>query len=115
MEYKIPESGKVSNELRDLLSKILMEDPQQRISIQDIMKHPWFLKDLPQGVLEMNEELPEPGDDVQVGFHVHQIMNPVSVPLAFSTPTCVFGCSCRFSPSQVFRTQVFRMVGKIPT
>ena len=74
MEYKIPESGKVSNELRDLLSKILMEDPQQRISIQDIMKHPWFLKDLPQGVLEMNEELPEPGDDVQVGFHVHQIM-----------------------------------------
>lgn len=78
MEYKIPESGKVSNELRDLLSKILMEDPQQRISIQDIMKHPWFLKDLPQGVLEMNEELPEPGDDVQVGFHVHQIIKTVS-------------------------------------
>ena len=74
MEYKIPEGGKVSNELRDLLSKILMEDPQQRISIQEIMKHPWFRKDLPQGVLEMNEELPEPGDDVQVVLADHQFI-----------------------------------------
>lgn len=66
MEYRIPEGGKVSEELRDLLSKILMEDPQQRISMQGIMRHPWFQKDLPEGVLEMNNELPEPGDDVQV-------------------------------------------------
>ena len=81
MEYRIPEGGKVSDELRDLLSKILVEDPQQRISMQGIMAHPWFKKDLPEGVLEMNDELPLPGDDVQVSFLLLNQLISVSLPV----------------------------------
>jgi len=65
LQYKIPENGDVSPELRDLLSKMLVDDPQQRISMCEIQRHPWYLTDLPEGVMDMNNELPLPGDDVQ--------------------------------------------------
>lgn len=67
MEYKIPENGSVSPQLRDLLSQMLVEDPGRRITIAGIQQHAWYLADLPEGVLTMNDELPLPGDDVQVG------------------------------------------------
>ena len=66
LQYKIPENGEVSPQLRDLLSKILVDDPQERISMREIQQHPWYLQDLPDGVSDMNNELPLPGDDVQV-------------------------------------------------
>ena len=66
MEYSIPHNGKVSPQLRDLLSKMLVDDPGQRISMAGIMHHPWYLTDLPEGVIDMNDELPLPGDDAQV-------------------------------------------------
>ena len=65
LQYKIPENGEVSPQLRDLLSKILVDNPQQRLSMREIQQHPWYLQDLPEGVADMNEELPLPGDDVQ--------------------------------------------------
>lgn len=34
--------------------------------MKGIQSHPWYLQDLPDGVMEMNNELPLPGDDVQV-------------------------------------------------
>lgn len=55
----------MSDSLRDLLSKILVDDPQKRISMKEIQRHPWYLEDLPEGVADMNDELPLPGDDVQ--------------------------------------------------
>ena len=33
--------GALSPEVRDLLDKIFVVDPEARITIQDIMKHPW--------------------------------------------------------------------------
>lgn len=66
LEYNIPESGKVSPELKDLLSKMLVDNPTQRISMAQIQLHPWYTKDLPEGVLGMNDELPLPGEDAQV-------------------------------------------------
>ena len=49
LEYKIPENGKVSPELRDLLSKILVDNPAARISMEEIQRHPWYRTDLPEG------------------------------------------------------------------
>lgn len=66
LQYKIPENGEVSDQLRDLLSKILVDNPQERLSMKEIQQHPWYLQDLPEGVMDMNNELPLPGDDVQV-------------------------------------------------
>lgn len=34
-----------------------MADPAQRITLPEILKHPWYLQALPPGVAEMNEEL----------------------------------------------------------
>ena len=66
MEYEFPPHIKVSDECRDLLSKILVDKPEKRITIPEIQQHPWYLEDLPPGVAEMNDNLPVPGNDVQV-------------------------------------------------
>lgn len=35
-------------------------DPQKRISIQELQDHPWYMKDLPPGVKEMNDNMRMP-------------------------------------------------------
>ena len=42
----------VSNELKDLLKRIFVAASKDRISMDEIFKHPWFVKDLPPAVLE---------------------------------------------------------------
>lgn len=46
----------VSAECKDLLSKVLVGKPSRRYTIQQIQQHPWYLKDLPPGVTQMNNE-----------------------------------------------------------
>lgn len=46
----------VSEDCKDLLSKVLVGRPNKRYTIQQIQKHPWFVKDLPPGVIQMNNE-----------------------------------------------------------
>lgn len=53
----MPASGiPVSEDCKDLLSKVLVGRPNKRYTIQQIQRHPWFLKDLPPGVIQMNNE-----------------------------------------------------------
>ena len=70
VEYEFPAHVKVSKECRDLLSHILVPDPASRITIPEIQRHPWYCKDLPPGVAEMNDNLPVPTSGVQVGRHL---------------------------------------------
>ena len=35
--------GKVSDEAIDLICNLLVVDPKDRLSIDDVLKHPWFL------------------------------------------------------------------------
>ena len=44
--YAMP--SHLSDGARDLIPKMLIVDPMKRISIAQIRKHPWFLKNLPQ-------------------------------------------------------------------
>ncbi len=60
-DYRFPSSPQTSPELKDLISKILVADPQRRATIKDIIAHPWFSKGLPRGVLEMNDRLVQEG------------------------------------------------------
>eukprot|EP00210_Caulerpa_lentillifera_P003326 g3175.t1 len=44
-------------DVQDLLTKILKKDPDRRITIAQIMEHRWFSIHLPEGSLDMNNEL----------------------------------------------------------
>lgn len=63
VEYTIPDS--LSPELRDLLTRMLWRNPSERITLTDIVKHPWFLRDLPAGLLDMNARPDLPAAPVQ--------------------------------------------------
>lgn len=44
VDYSFPTSVAVSPECKDLLAKILIADPDKRITVQQILRHPWYMK-----------------------------------------------------------------------
>eukprot|EP01025_Chloroclados_australasicus_P068757 TRINITY_DN9580_c0_g2_i1.p1 TRINITY_DN9580_c0_g2~~TRINITY_DN9580_c0_g2_i1.p1 ORF type:complete len:385 (+),score=58.54 TRINITY_DN9580_c0_g2_i1:84-1157(+) len=55
VDYKIPPEIPLTPQCVDLLSKMLVADPDRRYSLQQIMHHEWFQTDLPQGAEEFND------------------------------------------------------------
>ncbi|XP_039126230.1 serine/threonine-protein kinase SAPK2 [Dioscorea cayenensis subsp. rotundata] len=53
VQYTIPDYVRISAECKHLLSRIFVANPEQRITIQDIKNHPWFVKNLP---IELTDE-----------------------------------------------------------
>lgn len=41
VDYRIPKYPKISPECRDLLQLILVADPDERLTIEQIQRHPW--------------------------------------------------------------------------
>ena len=81
VEYQFPPHVRASSDLRDLLSKILVPDPSKRITIAEIQSHPWYLKDLPPGVAEMNDNLPTvPGPGVQSAEEIAAVVREAQAP-----------------------------------
>jgi hypothetical protein len=80
VEYDFPPHVKVSRECRDLLSCILVADPAKRYTIEDIQKHPWYLRDLPPGVKEMNNNLPAPAPGLQSTEEIKAIVQEAQRP-----------------------------------
>lgn len=64
VEVNYPRS--LSPECHDLLSKILVREPHKRITVEGIQSHPWYMKNLPPGVKEMNNNLVIPHEGLQV-------------------------------------------------
>ena len=91
VEYEFPAHVKVSKECRDLLSHILVPDPANRITIPEIQRHPWYCKDLPPGVAEMNDNLPVPTTGIQVRAASCAI-DPQNA--------CILACMFQCAPSQ---------------
>ncbi|XP_057976891.1 serine/threonine-protein kinase SAPK3-like [Malania oleifera] len=52
VQYSIPEYVRVSADCRHLLSRIFVANPSKRITIPEIKRHPWFLKNLPKELVE---------------------------------------------------------------
>ncbi|KAG1342339.1 serine/threonine-protein kinase SAPK1 [Cocos nucifera] len=52
VRYSIPNYLLISMECKNLLSRIFIADPKQRITMQEIKTHPWFLKNLPKELIE---------------------------------------------------------------
>ena len=67
VDYEIPPQVKTTKECRNILSRILVAQPGKRITIPEIQRHPWYLKDLPPGVVDMNDHLPPVSANAQVG------------------------------------------------
>lgn len=81
VEYQFPPHVRASGDLRDLLSKILVPDPSKRITVAGIQSHPWYLKDLPPGVAEMNDNLPTvPGPGVQSAEEIAAVVREAQAP-----------------------------------
>ncbi|KAK3211257.1 hypothetical protein Dsin_015963 [Dipteronia sinensis] len=58
VQYSIPDYVRVSLDCRHLLSRIFCTNPEERITIPEIKKHQWFLKNLPIDLeFIMEEEL----------------------------------------------------------
>ncbi|KAI4382035.1 hypothetical protein MLD38_008046 [Melastoma candidum] len=93
VQYSIPDYIRVSNDCRNLLSRIFVADPAKRITITEIKTHPWFTKNLsseftsegdtdsqkhdanslPQDVDEIVriiQEARNPGDGPKLGGHL---------------------------------------------
>lgn len=47
VQFSFPDNLPISMECRDLISRIFVANPLQRIAIPDIRRHPWFLRNLP--------------------------------------------------------------------
>ena len=62
----IPTRPSISADLKDLLYKIMVKDPTQRISMKGIMEHRWFQTDLPEGAMDMNKKLQKQKSGIQV-------------------------------------------------
>jgi len=56
VDYHIPRSPRVSDECKDLIRRILVADPSQRLTIPQIQEHSWYAKGLPLNVRGMNDE-----------------------------------------------------------
>lgn len=55
--YQIPGHVQISSGCRDLLTRMLVPTPSQRIPLDDLIQHPWFTQGLPTGALDMNASL----------------------------------------------------------
>jgi len=52
IQYKIPDNIHISDECRELISRIFVSNPSRRITMREIKSHPWFLKNLPRELTE---------------------------------------------------------------
>lgn len=80
VEYEFPPHVRVSRECRDLLKHVLIPDPATRFTVDDIQRHPWYMKELPPGVKEMNDNLPLPAPGLQTKEDIASIVHQAQTP-----------------------------------
>ncbi|KAL3149981.1 hypothetical protein ABBQ38_013337 [Trebouxia sp. C0009 RCD-2024] len=54
-DYTIPAGIPISPECKHVLQGLLCASPARRMCMEELLSHPWFLKDLPGGALAMND------------------------------------------------------------
>ena len=58
-EYHLPSDVEIAPEFEELLRGMLEPDCSKRMTVSDILHHPWFADSLPPGVVDMNARLPD--------------------------------------------------------
>ncbi|XP_068669704.1 DNA repair endonuclease UVH1-like [Aristolochia californica] len=74
VQYSIPDYVRVSSDCRHLLSRIFVANPSKRITIPEIKKHPWFLKNLPKELEKGEKTDNESMDWEQASQSIEEIM-----------------------------------------
>lgn len=84
VQYAIPENIQISPECRHLISRIFVGDPAQRITMDEIKKDPWFLKNLPTSLMDeekmINNQFEEPDQPMQSVDVIMQIISEATIP-----------------------------------
>ncbi|XP_010547867.1 PREDICTED: serine/threonine-protein kinase SRK2J [Tarenaya hassleriana] len=52
VKYKIPTHVHISQDCRNILTRIFVANPLKRITLREVKNHPWFLKNLPRELTE---------------------------------------------------------------
>ncbi|CAH2057450.1 unnamed protein product, partial [Thlaspi arvense] len=73
-QYTIPDYIRLSKDCRHLLSRIFVANPTKRITIPEIKRHPWFLKNLPKHLIEGEKTNYKEADRGQPLQSVEEIM-----------------------------------------
>lgn len=47
----------LSPECNDVMTRLLEVDPDKRITVPEVLKHPWFMQELPEGMANLNNNL----------------------------------------------------------
>ncbi|ONM17432.1 Serine/threonine-protein kinase SRK2A [Zea mays] len=97
IQYKIPEYVHVSQDCKELLSRIFVANSAKRITIREIRNHPWFLKNLPRELTEAAQAMyykkdnSAPTYSVQSVEEIMKIVEKARTPPPSSTPVAGFG------------------------
>lgn len=51
-KYSFPSNIAASEEVKDLIRRIFVPEAKQRITMDQIFQHPWFIQDIPPAVLD---------------------------------------------------------------
>ncbi|XP_057541708.1 serine/threonine-protein kinase SRK2I-like [Amaranthus tricolor] len=87
VQYTIPENINLSPECRHLISRIFVPDPESRITIPEIKKHEWFIKNFPTDLMDentMGSQFQEPEQPMQSIDTIMQIISEATIPAAGS-------------------------------
>ncbi|KAL9253027.1 Serine/threonine-protein kinase SRK2I-like protein [Drosera capensis] len=83
VQYCIPDQIHISQECRDLISRIFVVDPAARITIEEIKTHEWFLRNLPSDLMDentMGSPFQEPEQPMQSLDTIMQIISEATIP-----------------------------------
>ncbi|KAL8114709.1 serine/threonine-protein kinase SRK2A-like [Apium graveolens] len=95
VKYKIPDYVHISQDCRNLLSRIFVPSASRRITIKEIKNHPWFLKNLPRELREGSQVMyyrkEEPAFSLQSVDDIMKIVEEAKKPPPVSRAVSGFG------------------------
>ncbi|XP_020216633.1 serine/threonine-protein kinase SRK2I isoform X1 [Cajanus cajan] len=83
VQYSIPDFVQISPECRHLISRIFVFDPAERITIPEILRNKWFLKNLPPHLMDekiMGNQFEESDQPIQSNDTIMQIISEATLP-----------------------------------
>eukprot|EP00210_Caulerpa_lentillifera_P003320 g3170.t1 len=75
-----PEKVQIPDDLQDLLTKMLEKNPEQRITLAQIMEHKWFLAYLPEEALDMNNEVNRQEYEPEIREKIQRLVLEAMIP-----------------------------------
>ncbi|KAG1331075.1 Serine/threonine-protein kinase SAPK7 [Cocos nucifera] len=86
VQYRIPEFVHISQDCRQLLSRIFVANPARRITIREIRNHPWFLRNLPRELTEAGQAVYYKRDNNAPTFSLQSVEEIMRIVKAARTP-----------------------------